>query len=250
MTCEFGGKTVLVTGGAAGIGLALARAFEAQGAETYIADIDAEALQAAPLATERKILMDVRNKESVSAGFAGIGVLDILVCSAAVSSMGGVLEITETDWDAAIDTNLRGVWLTNAEAMKRFAAQGHGCVLNISAMAGKIGPPLFGAYAASKAGVIGWTQSLAREVAPMGVRANVICPGFTETGMQVREIGWDMARRGVSADHIREEYVAMTPMGRLESVEDVVPVALFLCSDGAGFMTGQAVNTTGGVCLV
>ncbi|HEY0276257.1 MAG TPA: SDR family NAD(P)-dependent oxidoreductase [Paenirhodobacter sp.] len=246
----FTDKSVLVTGGANGIGLAIVQQFTAAGATAYAADIDPMALALSGLPTERRIRMDVRDRASVEAGIAALPALDILICAAGVSSMAEAAQVTDADWDLALETNLRGVFLANQIALRRFQMQGSGVILNISAMAGKIGPPLFGAYAASKAGVIGWTQSLAREVAPRGIRANVLCPGFTETDMQRREIGWDCARRQITADQVRAEYVALTPLGRIETVGDVAPVALFLCSSAAGFVTGQAVNVTGGACLI
>jgi NAD(P)-dependent dehydrogenase (short-subunit alcohol dehydrogenase family) len=97
--------------------------------------------------------------------------------------------------------------------------------------------------------VLGWTQALARELAPRGIRVNAVCPGFVKTGMQAREIEWEARLRDVSRERVVDEYVAQTPLGRLEEPEDVADVVVFLCSDKARFMTGQGVNVTGGVYM-
>ena len=97
--------------------------------------------------------------------------------------------------------------------------------------------------------MLGWTQALARELAPYGVRVNAVCPGFVKTGMQAREIEWEARLREISPERVVAEYVAQTPLGRLEQPEDVADVVVFLCSDQARFMTGQGVNVTGGVYM-
>ena len=97
--------------------------------------------------------------------------------------------------------------------------------------------------------MLGWTQALARELAPNGIRVNAVCPGFVKTGMQSREIEWEARLRNVSAQQVVDDYVAQTPLGRLEEPEDVADVVVFLCSDKARFMTGQGINVTGGVYM-
>ena len=97
--------------------------------------------------------------------------------------------------------------------------------------------------------MLGWTQALARELAPNGIRVNAVCPGFVKTGMQSREIEWESRLRNVSAQQVVDDYVAQTPLGRLEEPEDVADVVVFLCSDKARFMTGQGINVTGGVYM-
>ncbi len=124
-----------------------------------------------------------------------------------------------------------------------------GCIVNTASLAAKVGAPLLAHYSASKFAVLGWTQALARELAPKGIRVNAVCPGFVKTGMQAREIEWESRLRNVSAQRVVDDYVAQTPLGRLEQPEDVADVVLFLCSDQARFMTGQGVNVTGGVYM-
>ena len=97
--------------------------------------------------------------------------------------------------------------------------------------------------------MLGWTQALARELAPTGIRVNAVCPGFVKTGMQAREIEWESRLRNMSAQQVVDDYLAQTPLGRLEEPEDVADVVVFLCSDQARFMTGQGINVTGGVYM-
>ena len=127
--------------------------------------------------------------------------------------------------------------------------EGTGCIVNTASLAAKVGAPLLAHYSASKFAVLGWTQALARELAPNGIRVNAVCPGFVKTGMQAREIEWESRLRNMSAQQVVDDYVAQTPLGRLEEPEDVADVVVFLCSDKARFMTGQGINVTGGVYM-
>ena len=127
--------------------------------------------------------------------------------------------------------------------------KGAGCIVNTASLAAKVGAPLLAHYSASKFAVLGWTQALARELAPKGIRVNAVCPGFVKTGMQSREIEWESRLRNMSPQQVVDDYVAQTPLGRLEEPEDVADVVVFLCSDKARFMTGQGINVTGGVYM-
>jgi NAD(P)-dependent dehydrogenase (short-subunit alcohol dehydrogenase family) len=120
-------------------------------------------------------------------------------------------------------------------------------IVNTASLAAKIGAPLLAHYSASKFAVLGWTQALARELAPNGIRVNAVCPGFVKTSMQSREVEWEAELRGITPEQVIADYVSQTPLGRLEEPEDVAEVVVFLCSDGARFMTGQGINVTGGV---
>ena len=137
---------------------------------------------------------------------------------------------------------------TNQAACRDFVGTGHsGCIVNTASLAAKVGAPLLAHYSASRFAVLGWTQGLAREMAPRGIRVNAVCPGFVRTGMQEREVLWEAELRGMTADEVRQDYIDQTPLGRIEEPEDVAAVVLFLASDAARFMTGQGINVTGGV---
>jgi NAD(P)-dependent dehydrogenase (short-subunit alcohol dehydrogenase family) len=158
------------------------------------------------------------------------------------------VDLSEKDWDFNMDVNAKGVFLTNREAVRRFLASGtKGRIVNTASLAGKTGVPLLAHYAASKFAVVGFTQSLAKEVAANGIRVNAVCPGFVRTSMQEREIAWEAELRGMTAAAVREEYVALTPLGRMEEPEDVAKAVVFLASDLSGFVTGESINVTGGV---
>jgi meso-butanediol dehydrogenase / (S,S)-butanediol dehydrogenase / diacetyl reductase len=251
---ELVGRRAFVTGGAQGIGGAIAAALGRCGVKPAIADIDVEAARRAAqeigggaVAVE----VDVRERASVERAFdealARLGGCDILIANAGVSTMQHALELTDADWDFNFAVNARGVFLANQIAARRFVAQGAGCIVNTASLAAKVGAPLLAHYSASKFAVLGWTQALARELASRGIRVNAVCPGFVKTGMQTREIEWEARLRGVSSERVVADYIAQTPLGRLEEPQDVADVVVFLCSDQARFMTGQGVNVTGGV---
>jgi NAD(P)-dependent dehydrogenase (short-subunit alcohol dehydrogenase family) len=122
-----------------------------------------------------------------------------------------------------------------------------GVIVNTASLAAKAGAPLLAHYSASKFAVLGFTQALAREVAAQGIRVNCVCPGLVKTGMQSREILWEAKLRNMTPQAVYDEYIAMTPMGRIEEADDVAKTVVFLASDLAGFVTGEALNVTGGV---
>jgi meso-butanediol dehydrogenase/(S,S)-butanediol dehydrogenase/diacetyl reductase len=253
---ELSGRRAFVTGGGHGIGRAIAAALARNGVKAAIADVDGEAGRR----TAREIgsgsvavQVDVRERASVERAFGEalqhLGGCDICIANAGVSTMQRALELTDKDWDFNFAVNARGIFLTNQIAARHFVAQGSGCIVNTASLAAKVGAPLLAHYSASKFAVLGWTQALARELAPSGIRVNAVCPGFVKTGMQAREIEWESRLRNVSAQQVMDDYVAQTPLGRLEEPEDVADVVVFLCSDKARFMTGQGINVTGGVYM-
>ncbi len=255
--CQFpglAGQAAVVTGGGAGIGRAIARSLMAQGVRVAIGDINEVTAKrtAAELGGETfGFHLDVRSRESVTEGFAKVndafGSFQILAANAGVSTMQHALKLTDEEWDFNFDVNARGIFLTNQIAARQFVAQGQGVIVNTASLAAKVGAPLLAHYSASKFAVLGWTQALARELAPKGIRVNAVCPGFVKTGMQSREVEWEAELRSVTPERVIEDYIAQTPLGRLETPEDVADVVTFLCSDAARFMTGQGVNVTGGV---
>jgi meso-butanediol dehydrogenase/(S,S)-butanediol dehydrogenase/diacetyl reductase len=253
---ELSGKRAFVTGGAQGIGRGIASVLTQSGVSVAIADIDGEAARRTAQeigAGSVAIEVDVRRRASVERAFAEalkrLGGCDICIANAGVSTMQRALELTDDDWDFNFAVNARGIFLTNQIAARHFVAQGAGCIVNTASLAAKVGAPLLAHYSASKFAVLGWTQALARELAPNGIRVNAVCPGFVKTGMQSREIEWESRLRNMSAQQVIDDCLAQTPLGRLEEPEDVADVVVFLCSDKARFMTGQGINVTGGVYM-
>ncbi len=251
---DLAGRRAFVTGGASGIGAAIVRALDDAGAHIVVADIDKTRAQtlAATLNTDTAVEIDVRDRVSVERAvqeaITALGGIDLLVANAGVSTMRRAVDLTDNDWDYNFDVNARGVFLTNQIVCRHFLAEGHkGVIVNTASLAAKVGAPLLAHYSASKFAVLGWTQALAREMAPHGIRVNAVCPGFVRTSMQEREIVWEGELRGMTPEAVFAEYVSLTPLGRIEEAEDVADVVLFLASDAARFMTGQGINVTGGV---
>ncbi|MBJ6134116.1 SDR family oxidoreductase [Ochrobactrum sp. Q0168] len=255
LASELNGKRAIVTGAASGIGNAIARALARHGVRIAIADINGDAAKraASELGGDAVgLAMDVSQRASVEAGFDALiaqwGGLDIVAANAGVSTMNRAVDLTDKEWDFNFDVNTRGVFLTNQIAARYFlASDTKGVIVNTASLAAKIGAPLLAHYSASKFAVLGWTQALARELAPNGIRVNAVCPGFVKTSMQSREVEWEAELRGITPEQVIADYVSQTPLGRLEEPEDVAEVVVFLCSDGARFMTGQGINVTGGV---
>ena len=222
---EFSGKSVVVTGAATGIGAAIARAFHREGARVAILDLNADA--ASRLAAELggpavSGAIDVRERQSVQAAIDRVvellGGIDILCANAGVSTMQRSLDLTDEDWDFNMDVNAKGIFLCNQVVCRHFVATGRkGVIVNTASLAGKVGAPLLAHYSASKFAVLGWTQGLARELAPLGIRVNAVCPGFVRTGMQEREIVWEgeVARHdaGRGARRIRDSDAARAHRG-------------------------------------
>ncbi len=253
---ELSGKRAIVTGGAAGIGRAIAEALARQDVRVAVCDIDAKAGAATAAEIGNGAVacqIDVSQRGSVEAAFAEardlLGGFDILAANAGVSTMQAAVELTDEEWDFNFNVNTRGVFLTNQIAARAFIASGSGVIVNTASLAAKVGAPLLAHYSASKFAVLGWTQALARELAPKGIRVNAVCPGFVSTSMQSREVQWEAKLRGVSPERVISDYVSQTPLGRLETPQDVADVVVFLASDGARFMTGQGINVTGGVYM-
>lgn len=251
------GRRAFVTGAGSGIGKAIVLALSKAGARVAVSDIDEAsagvvAAQAGAGATAHKL--DVTNAAETAtvldAAARALGGLDIVCANAGVSTMNRVVDLTEKEWDFNMDVNAKGIFLTNQAAVRHFlAAKAPGVIVNTASMAGKVGAPLLAHYAASKFAVVGFTQSLAKEVGAQGIRVNCVCPGFVRTSMQDRELEWEAGLRSMKPDAVRAEYVTMTPLGRIEEPEDVADVVVFLASDLSRFMTGEAVCVTGGAFM-
>lgn len=257
LASDLKGKVAIVTGGATGIGRAIAGSLAAHGVRIVLADLNLDAAKKAAAEIGPDALafgLDVSKRAEVERSFAliekSVGNYDILIANAGVSTMNRAIDITDEEWDFNFAVNIKGVFLTNQAAVRYFLkTERKGVIVNTASLAAKVGAPLLAHYSASKFAVLGWTQSLAREVAPQGIRVNAVCPGFVKTSMQDREVAWEAQLRGITPEQVIKEYVGQTPLGRLETPEDIAGLATFLCSDAARFMTGQGINVTGGVYM-
>ena len=248
------GKTAIVTGGAAGIGRAIAVALAQHGVRIAIADLNEKAAQAAAAALGQghaAFGIDVSQRASVEKTFAQIErelqSYDILIANAGVSTMNRAVDLTDEEWDFNFAVNIKGIFLTNQAAVRYFEkAAKKGVIVNTASLAAKVGAPLLAHYSASKFAVLGWTQALAREVAAQGIRVNALCPGFVKTSMQEREVAWEAKLRGLTPEQVIKDYVNQTPLGRLEEPEDVAGLAVFLCSAKGRHIQGAAIPVDGG----
>jgi meso-butanediol dehydrogenase / (S,S)-butanediol dehydrogenase / diacetyl reductase len=251
-----------ITGAGTGIGRAIALEMVREGVDLYITDLDGEAaehvaVEARALRPEARIWagqLDVRNAAGVAARIEDaanrLGALELAVNNAGVSSMVKVVDLTEEDWDFNMNVNAKGIFLCCQAEVRLFLRQGKGgAIVNTASMAGKKAAPLLAHYSASKFAVVGFTQALALETAADSIRVNCVCPGYVRTGMQEREVLWESTLRGISPEEVRADYLRAIPLGRLEEPEDVARVVVFLLSDRAAYMTGQAVNVTGGAIM-
>jgi meso-butanediol dehydrogenase/(S,S)-butanediol dehydrogenase/diacetyl reductase len=256
---RFKNKTVIVTGGDKGIGKAVVLGLATEGANVvigYNSDLDS-ANETAGLVEKtgvgfEVVKADVRLKEDcdslVETAVKKFGRLDIAVNNAGVSTMNWAVDLTEEEWDFNMDVNAKGVFFCCQSQVKQFIKQGGGGrIVNVSSIAGKRPAVLLSHYAASKFAVLGFSKTLALEVASQGITVNCVCPGLVRTSMQEREIGWEAKLRGISKEDVIKEYHNAVPLARLEEPEDTAMVVLFLASDDAGYMTGQAINVAGGM---
>jgi NAD(P)-dependent dehydrogenase (short-subunit alcohol dehydrogenase family) len=250
------GRVVLLTGGAAGIGRAIALDMAAAGATVAIGDTNAaggqrtaeEILSAGGRVSFRSC--DVADAEQVDAlvggAVADFGQLDVLVNDAGIS--GGSCRLHELDidaWDRTIAVNLRGTFLCARAAIPHLVRRPRSAMINIASTYGIIGAPLAPSYCASKGGIVNLTRQLAVDYSPDGLRVNAICPGYIDTDMGGHRESLPPAERA-AAEARREANAALQPIGRQAQAQEVARVATFLASDEASFMTGSIVTVDGG----
>jgi 3-oxoacyl-[acyl-carrier protein] reductase len=236
--CSLEGRTALVTGGSRGIGRAIAAELANAGA-TVVIGYRAGADEAEELAGEigcRAVQADVSDAEDAKRLVEEAGEIDILVNNAGVTRDGLLARMSDEDWNTVLDTNLGGTFNTCRAASRGMMKRRGGSIVNISSVVGVHGNPGQTNYAASKAGIIGFTKSLARELGSRNVRANVVAPGYVSTRL-TNEL----------PEELQQVMLANTPLGRFGDPEDIAGAVRFLASDAAAFVTGEVLLVDGGL---
>lgn len=245
---QLANQIAVVTGAGRGIGRAIALQFAAEGADVVVISRTAE--NSAKVADEIRAAgrrawaraVDVADSAAVAAAAEGIlaecGRVDVLVNNAGVTRDGLLMRMSEADWDTALDTNLKGAFLFTKAFTRAFARQRGGRIINVASVIGLVGNAGQANYAASKAGLIGFTKSVARELAGRGVTCNALAPGFIETDMTAALDG-----------EIRAGLLKKIPLGAFGRAEDVAGAALFLAGPAARYITGQVLTVDGGMVM-
>ena len=242
---DLAGKTAFVTGSTRGIGLAIAQALYGAGAKVAVVGRDLERARsvASDLGSRATgVSCDVADagqvETAIGAAEAALGPIDILVNNAGLTRDNILLRLTDSDWDAVLDTNLKGAFHTTKATIKGMMKRRAGRIINITSIVGLTGNKGQANYAASKAGLIGFTKSIAKEYASRNILVNCVAPGFIETDMT-----------GSLPDAARATLLEEIALGRLGRPEDVAGTVLFLASDLAGYITGQVLVVDGGMVI-
>jgi len=257
---RFEGKTVVVTGGNRGIGYAIAERFSEEGANLVIASVEEQVHEAAISLRKNggkvlPILCDVSDIKAVKALYekaeAEFGGIDVSIQNAGIITIAKIEDLTEEEWDNTMDVNTKGVFLCCQEAIRHMRKSGKGgrliCTASGQAREGFIYTPH---YAASKFGVMGIAQSLAKEVAEEGITVNAICPGIIETDMwDYNDRVWGQMLGDYGPGDLMAEWVQNIPMKRVGQGKDVAGLVAFLASDDAAYITGQTINVDGGLIM-
>lgn len=252
-------KIAVVTGGGSGIGTEICRVFAAEGAKVAVTDVD--------LKTAEKVAKEICSADGEAAAWEmdvcdgnevdrvaqniveTLGRIDIWVNNAGVSYIVPFLECSDEVWNKTIAVNLTGTFNGCRAALRQMSIQKAGCIINIGSQSGKQGNTQYAAYCASKFGVVGITQSLALEFAPLGIRVNTICPGVVMTPLWNDMLGVYAKKRNLKEEEVIPYMESKIPLGRLTQKSDVTAAAVFLASDDASFITGQSINVSGGVIM-
>ncbi|HWQ68643.1 MAG TPA: 3-oxoacyl-[acyl-carrier-protein] reductase [Patescibacteria group bacterium] len=243
---ELEGKVAVVTGGSRGIGRAIALGLSARGAKVVICARNPEAAQkvvaeleatgAEGMAVAADISREAEVDGLIQAGLKRFGRLDILVNNAGITKDGLLIRMKEEDWDMVLDVNLKGAFFTTRAALRPMLRAQSGRIVNISSVAGTMGIPGQANYSASKAGLIGFTKAVAKEVASRSITVNAVAPGFIETEMTA-----------VLSEDRKKSYLGQIPMGRFGAAEEVAALVSFLVSEAASYITGQVITIDGGL---
>ncbi len=241
-------KVVIVTGASRGIGRTLALTLAGTGAKVVLSARNEEALNqlvaeiqaagGAAVAVAGDVSSASAAEKLIEAGVGAFGRVDVLVNNAGVTRDALLLRMKDEDWDEVLNVNLKGAFLCTRAAAKVMSKQRFGRIINISSVVGEMGNPGQANYCASKAGLLGLTKSVARELARRNVTVNAITPGFIVTDMT-----------DALPEKTREELAAQIPLGRFGSAEDIAHAVIFLASDQAGYITGQTLGVNGGMYM-
>jgi 3-oxoacyl-[acyl-carrier protein] reductase len=245
---ELKGKVAIVTGGAQGIGRAIALTLARSGADVAVSDVNIERAQETAREIEslnvkslaiKADVADVNEVEQmVKETVDKLGKIDILVNNAGITRDNVILRMKSEDWDQVMDINLKGTFLCTKAVLRFMFRQKSGRIVNVASITGLMGNAGQANYSASKAGIIGFTKATAREYANRGIRVNAVAPGFIDTAMTK-----------AIPDKEREMLIKQIPMERLGSVDDVASVVYFLVSDLSSYITGQVININGGMYM-
>jgi 2-hydroxycyclohexanecarboxyl-CoA dehydrogenase len=240
------GRNALVTGGASGIGAATARRLAAEGARVAVADVnEAGARSVASEIDGMAVQMDVTDVESVRAGVAAVGDVDVLVNNAGTDRFSFFVNTDPELWDFVLAVNLRGTIAVTHAVLDGMQKRGRGSIVNVASEAGRVGSQGSVVYSAAKGGVIAFTRAVARESSRFGVRVNAVAPGPIDTPLlnaapeQLGEIG----------ERLKAGMIAATSMRRIGQPEEVAAAIAFLACDDASFVTGQTINVSGGLSM-
>ncbi len=240
------GKVAVITGGSRGIGRAIAMRLSAEGAkvaicgrnlaaaEEVVAEI--EATGATGMAVAADVSRESDAEALIQASIKRFGRLDILVNNAGITRDGLLVGMNEEDWDAVLDVNLKGAFFTTRSALRPMLRARGGRIVNISSIAGTMGIPGQANYSAAKAGLIGFTKAVAKEVASRSITVNAVAPGFIETEMTA-----------VLSEDRKKIYLSQIPLGRFGDPMEVAALVSFLVSEAAGYITGQVITIDGGL---
>jgi len=241
----FDNRIALITGGASGIGAVIVKKFIENGAVAIIADVDQELGNATAKQLGEKAhfyYLNIADEQSVNDTINMVmnnfTKIDILINNAGITNDKLLIRMTKEDWDRVININLTGTFLVTKAVVKYMMKQRSGRIINIASVIGLIGNAGQTNYAASKAGIIGFTKSCAKEFASRNITVNAIAPGFIETRMTEK-----------LPEEVKQAYFKLIPLGRFGKPEDVSSLALFLCSDQADYITGQVIAIDGGMVM-
>lgn len=243
-------RVVVITGGSRGIGRAIALRFAEEKPKVIIVHYDPDEKasdETLELLGKKKIeavsrKLDVSSWADVDAFFKEVidhfGKVDVLVNNAGITRDTLLMRMNEKDWDTVIQVNLKSVFNCTQAVIRAMMKQRYGRIVNISSVVGQMGNPGQANYSASKAGIMGFTKTVAREAAPRGITVNAVAPGFIDTEMTA-----------VLPEKVRESFVRQIPLGRMGAPEDVAEAVYWLCSEPAGYITGQVIHVNGGMYM-